>query len=90
MAKRRRKAATRGKVRHGVDAMLHQPFALTLEGSALDFVIRSGGRKLGTLGIGKGSITRKGRRDKRALPLGWTQFVGLMERQRQDRRSRRG
>ena len=90
MAKRRRKAASGDEVRHGVEATLYQSFALTLEGSALDFVIRAGGRKLGTLGIGKGSMTWKGRRDKRALPLGWTQFVGLMERERQDRRSRRG
>lgn len=76
-------------VQHAVDAKLHQPFALTLEGYALRFVIRANRRKLGTLSIGKGSIGWKGRSDKRVLPLGWTQFVRLMEHERQERTSRR-
>lgn len=88
MAGRSRRSG--GKRRHKVDAVLRQRFPLTMEGSALDFVIRLEGRKLGTLGIGKGSLTWTGRHDKRALPLGWTTFVKLMERERHDRRSRRG
>ncbi len=88
-AKRRISSRQRGKVEHSVDAFLYQDFALTLEGSALELVIRSGGRKLGTLGLGRGSITWKGRRDKSALPLGWRQFIALMEHERRERVPRR-
>ena len=87
--RKRRAKKPRIKVQHAVDAKLHQPFALTLEGSALKFVIRANDRKLGTLSIGKGSIGWKGRSDKRVLPLGWTSFVRLMEHERQERKSRR-
>jgi len=82
-----RKART--KVHHEVFAKLTQRFALTLEGSALRFDIRADRRRLGTLSIGKGSIGWKGRSDKRVLPLGWTQFVRLLERERRGRKSRR-
>ena len=76
-------------MQHAVAAVLRQPFDLTMEGSALKLVIRSDGRKLGTLGIGRGSIAWKGRRDQTALPLAWGQFVILMERERKKRKSRR-
>jgi hypothetical protein len=90
MASRKRKARPkRPPVQHAVAAVLRQAFDLTMEGSALKLVIRSDGRKLGTLGIGRGSIGWKGRRDKTALPLGWGQFVILMERERKKRKSRR-
>jgi hypothetical protein len=88
----RRKRAPRKlrtKVHHEVFAKLTQRFALTLEGSALRFDIRADRRRLGTLSIGKGSIGWKGRSDKRVLPLGWTQFVRLLERERRGRKSRR-
>ncbi len=88
----RRKRARRTRkaiVQHVVDAELHQPFRLTFEGSALKFVIRANGRKLGTLTIGKGSIGWKGRSDKRVLPLGWTQLVRLLDQERRERTSRR-
>ena len=87
--RKRRAQRPRVTVHHAVDAKLHQPFALTLEGYALRFVIRANGLKLGTLSIGKGSIGWKGRSDKRVLPLGWTQFVRLMEHERKERKSRR-
>jgi hypothetical protein len=90
MASRKRKAKRkRSPVQHAVAAVLRQPFDLTMEGSALKLVIRSDGRKLGTLGIGRGSIAWKGRRDQTALPLAWGQFVILMERERKKRTSRR-
>jgi len=87
--RKRRRTKPRAPVQHAVDAKLHQPFALTLEGYALRFVIRANGLKLGTLSIGKGSIGWKGLSDKRVLPLGWTQFVRLMEHERRERKSRR-
>jgi len=87
--RKRRAKRPRVTVHHAVDAKLHQQFALTLEGYAVRFVIRASGRKLGTLSIGKGSIGWKGRSDKRVLPLGWTQFVRLMEHERKERKSRR-
>jgi len=87
--RKRRRTKPRVTVHHAVDAKLHQQFALTLEGYAVRFVIRANARKLGTLSIGKGSIGWKGRSDKRVLPLGWTQFVRLMEHERQERTSRR-
>ena len=86
---RRAPRAARTKVRHEVFAKLSQRFALTLEGSALKFDIRADRRRLGTLSIGKGSIGWKGRSDKRVLPLGWTAFVRLLERERMGRKSRR-
>jgi hypothetical protein len=90
MASRKRKpTGKRRPIQHAVAAVLRQPFDLTMEGYALRLVIRSDGRKLGTLGIGRGSIAWKGRRDQRALPLGWRQFVLLMERERENRKSRR-
>ena len=96
MASRKRKARRKRSpvqhvqhVQHAVAARLRQPFDLTMEGSALKLVIRSDGRKLGTLGIGRGSIAWKGRRDQTALPLAWGQFVILMERERKKRKSRR-
>ncbi len=76
-------------VHHEVFARLGQRFALTLEGSALRFDIRANRRRLGTLSIGRGSIGWKGRSDKRVLPLGWSQFVRLLERERRGRKSRR-
>jgi hypothetical protein len=90
-ATHRRRAPRRAgaKVHHEVLAKLTQRFALTLEGSALKFDIRADRRRLGTLSIGKGSIGWKGRSDKRVLPLGWTQFVRLLERERKGRKSRR-
>jgi hypothetical protein len=93
-ATRRRRAPRRARtaptiVHHEVYARLAQRFKLTIEGYALRFVIRANGRKLGTLSIGKGSIGWKGRSDKRVLPLGWTQFVRVMEHERQERKSRR-
>jgi hypothetical protein len=87
--RRARRPAPRRPVEHAVKAELHQPFSLTREGSALRFEILADGGILGTLSIGKGSIGWKGRSDKRVLPLGWTQFVRLMERQRKERKSRR-
>ena len=87
--RRRRAPVARTKVVHEVFAKLSQRFALTLEGSALRFDIRADRRRLGTLSIGKGSIGWKGRSDKRVLPLGWTQFVRLLERERKGRKSRR-
>ena len=87
--RRRRRVISRKKVHHEVFARLSQRFALTLEGSALKFDIRADRRRLGTLSIGKGSIGWKGRSDKRVLPLGWTQFVRLLERERKGRKSRR-
>ena len=90
MAPRKRRARKpRRPVEHAVKAELHQPFALTREGSALKFEILADDRILGTLSIGKGSIGWKGRSDKRVLPLGWTQFVRLMEHERKERKSRR-
>lgn len=86
---RRAPRVARTKVRHQVFAKLSQRFELTLEGSALKFDIRADRRRLGTLSIGKGSIGWKGRSDKRVLPLGWTQFVRLLERERKGRKSRR-
>ena len=85
----RKTRRSRTKVHHEVFAKLGQRFALTLEGSALKFDIRANRRRLGTLSIGKGSIGWKGRSDKRVLPLGWTQFVRLMEHERKGRKSRR-
>ena len=85
----RKRRAERTTVQHEVFAKLGQRFALTLEGSALKFDIRANRRRLGTLSVGKGSIGWKGRSDKRVLPLGWTQFVRLMERERKRRKSRR-
>ncbi len=90
MPPRKRKARRPKRiVEHAVRAELRQPFSLTREGSALSFEILADARILGTLSIGKGSIGWKGRSDKRVLPLGWTQFVRLMERQRKERKSRR-
>src|SRR5215208_2604949 len=88
---RRPRVARRGRttVHHEVFARLSQRFALTLEGSALRFDIRADGRRLGTLSVGRGSIGWKGRSDKRVLPLGWGQFVRLLERERRGRKSRR-
>jgi hypothetical protein len=87
--RRRRRAIRSKKVHHEVFAKLTQRFALTLEGSALKFDIRADRRRLGTLSIGKGSIGWKGRSDKRVLPLAWSQFVRLLERERRGRKSRR-
>ena len=87
--RRRVRRPIRTTVQHAVDAKLQQPFSLTLEGSAVRFVIRADARKLGTLSIGKGSIGWKGRSDKRVLPLTWTQLVRLLEHERRERKSRR-
>ena len=86
---KKRARRVRAPVEHEVKAELKQPFSLTREGSALEFEILADGGILGTLSIGKGSIGWKGRSDHRVLPLGWSQFVRLMERQRKERKSRR-
>ena len=88
---RRRPRVTRPPraVQHKVVAKFQQSFPLTLEGSALKFVIRADRRKLGTLTVGKGSLGWKGRSDKTVLPIGWEQFVRLMERERKRLKSRR-
>ena len=92
MATKRTKPRSRtsaSRSRHAVAARLHQDIRLTLEGAALDVIIRSGGRKLGVVGIGRGSITWRGHSDKTALPLDWEQFIALMEGERRTRTVRR-
>ena len=66
--------------KHSVSAsvQIHQ---LTKAGTSIDFEIFSGAEKIGTIIIGRGSLTWFGRSRRRSIELSWTRFAKLMDEQ---------
>ena len=66
--------------KHSVSASV-QIHELTKAGTSIDFEIFSGAEKIGTIVIGRGSLTWFGRNRRRAIELNWTRFAKLMDEQ---------
>jgi hypothetical protein len=64
----------RQRVKHTVSANM-QVLELTKSGSSIKFEIFADEEKLGTMVIGRGSITWYGRNRKRGKRLSWSQFA---------------
>lgn len=66
--------------KHSVSASV-QIHELTKAGTSIDFEIFSGAEKIGTIVIGRGSLTWFGRNRRKAIELNWTRFAKLMDEQ---------
>ncbi|HWS86273.1 MAG TPA: hypothetical protein VN282_04890 [Pyrinomonadaceae bacterium] len=75
MATRERKPVRK----HRVTAQV-QILDLTKAGSSMKFEIYASEEKIGTIIIGRGSITWRGGRRQRDKRLSWSQFAELMDR----------
>ncbi|MDQ3908471.1 MAG: hypothetical protein M3268_09015 [Acidobacteriota bacterium] len=73
----RKKRAVR---KHTVKAHL-QVFEFTRAGTSMDFEIFAGGEKIGTIVIGRGSFTWRGKSRKHTKTFSWTEFARLMDAQ---------
>ena len=51
---------------------------LTKAGTSIDFEIFSEAEKIGTIVIGRGSLTWFGRNRRKSIELSWTRFAKLM------------
>ncbi len=79
-APRKGRTRPRERTQHRVMATVHQEFELTKRGYSLSFVVRRGGRMVGVLQIGKGSVIWESARSKtRHARLSWGRFVRVME-----------
>jgi hypothetical protein len=77
--------AKRLRRKHSVSAsvQIHQ---LSKAGTSIDFEIFADEEKVGTIIIGRGSITWYGRSRRKPIELNWTKFADLMEKQYRRRR----
>ena len=66
--------------KHSVSASV-QIHELTKAGTSIDFEIFSEAEKLGTIIIGRGSLTWFGRNRRKPIELNWTRFAKLMDEQ---------
>ena len=73
-------AARRKRVikKHTVRAHM-QVLEFTRAGSAMDFEIFADREKLGTITIGRGSLTWRGKKRKHFRTFSWTDFAKLMD-----------
>jgi len=76
MATRERKPVRK----HRVTAKV-QILDLTKAGSSMEFEIYASEEKIGTIVIGRGSLTWRGGRRQREKRLSWSQFAELMDRE---------
>jgi hypothetical protein len=74
MAARKKQPAKK----HSVRAHM-QVLEFTRAGSAMDFEIFASGEKLGTITIGRGSLTWRGKSRKSVKTFSWTDFARLMD-----------
>ena len=65
--------------KHKVTARV-QILDLTKAGSSMEFDIYAQDEKIGTIVIGRGSLTWRGGRRQRDKRLSWSQFAELMDR----------
>jgi len=68
--------------KHSVSASV-QIHELTKAGTSIDFEIFSEAEKIGTIVIGRGSLTWFGRKRRKSIELSWTRFAKLMDEQYQ-------
>jgi hypothetical protein len=68
------------KKKHTVRAHM-QVLEFTRAGSSMDFEIFASGEKLGTIVIGRGSLTWRGKSRKSVKTFSWTEFARLMDEQ---------
>jgi hypothetical protein len=68
--------STRRKHTVSASVQLHE---LTKAGTSIDFEIFADDEKIGTMIIGRGSITWYGRKRKKPIELSWTRFAELMD-----------
>ena len=66
--------------KHRVTAKV-QILDLTKAGSSMEFEIYASEEKIGTIVIGRGSLTWRGGRRQRDKRLSWSQFAELMDRE---------
>ena len=66
--------------KHKVTARV-QILDLTKAGSSMEFDIYAQDEKIGTIIIGRGSLTWRGGRRQRDKRLSWSQFAELMDKQ---------
>ena len=66
--------------KHSVSASV-QIHELTKAGTSIDFEIFSDAEKIGTIIIGRGSLTWFGRNRRKPIELNWTRFAKLMDEQ---------
>jgi hypothetical protein len=68
----------RSRRKHSVSAsvQIHQ---LSKAGTSIDFEIFADEEKIGTMIIGRGSLTWYGRNRKKPIELSWTRFAELMD-----------
>ena len=69
----------RVRKKHSVSASV-QIHELTRAGTSVDFEIFADEEKVGTIIIGRGSITWFGRNRRKSIELSWTRFAELMDR----------
>ena len=80
-------AAKRVRRKHSVSATV-QIHELSKAGTSIDFEIFADDEKVGTIIIGRGSITWYGRNRRKPIELSWTKFSTLMDEQYRRRRRR--
>ena len=66
--------------KHRVTAQV-QILDLTKAGSSMEFEIYASEEKIGTIVIGRGSLTWRGGRRQKEKRLSWSQFAELMDRE---------
>ncbi|HEX8503430.1 MAG TPA: hypothetical protein VF659_22795 [Pyrinomonadaceae bacterium] len=66
--------------KHRVTAQVQIP-DLTKAGSSMEFEIYASEEKIGTIVIGRGSLTWRGGRRQKDKRLTWSQFADLMDRE---------
>ncbi|TMH65854.1 MAG: hypothetical protein E6H48_13115 [Betaproteobacteria bacterium] len=75
--------AKRTRRKHSVRAsvQIHQ---LSKAGTSIDFYIYADAEKIGTMIIGRGSLTWFGRNRKTPIELNWTRFAQIMDERYDD------
>lgn len=64
---------------HEVDVAIAQKLSLAKEGYSITFTVRSRGEIVGTLNVGRGSLSWRGLNGKKRRTLRWRQFAALMD-----------
>jgi hypothetical protein len=64
--------------KHAVKANI-QLHELSKAGTSIDFEIYASGEKIGTLVIGRGSLTWRGGRRQKEKSISWSRFAELMD-----------
>ena len=75
--------AKRKRRKHSVRASVHI-HQLSKAGTSVDFKIYADEEKIGTMIIGRGSITWFGRNRKTPIELDWTHFAKIMDERYDD------